>query len=286
MKSIYFLLLIFLSCNYNSKSDYKNLVLKRFDLKGNVKSLQTNINFINTIFDCCDLRLFEIVTNDFKVIKFTDAGIIESVEHNTNIEYYDEISSQNVNKPVIIFEKYDKNGDVQSTSIVDENGKEIGFTNFLYYKNQYHKNNLFYDVDSSKLFLDTLLVIEKGTKNKSYNGVFGVDFGINIELKKVYNKDAFMLEQMSRNIEGGLIKYIYDKKHRLKNKIRIYDNMIMDSIFFNYDKNGYLVNTYNKAFKFRNSFYFDKFDQYGNWLSLLIVNGKNKVEVIRKIEYY
>ena len=281
-----FLLIFLLSCDYNAENDYNNLVLKRFDLKGNVKSLETNINFQNTIFDCCDLRLSEIVNSDFKLIKFTNEGLIESVEYNTRIDNFDEITGEFKSKSVIITEIYDEKGNIKSTSIKDKYKKEIGYTNFLYYKNKYHKNNINYDVDSSKLFLDTCFVIEKGTSDKFYKGRLGETFGYNIERKKVYDKDGYMLEEMFKNIESGLIKYKYDKLNRLKNKIRIYDNMIMDSIIFKYDEKGYLSNTFNKTFKLKNIFYFDTFDDYGNWTELIIRSNDNKIKIIRKIEYY
>lgn len=281
-----FLLIFLLSCNYNAENDYKNLVLKRLDLKGNVKSLETNINFQNTIFDCCDLGLNEIVNDDFKIIKFTNVGLIESLEYNTGFIIFDHITSEIIKKPVVISEIYNENGSIKSTRIKDKYRKEIGYTNFLYFKNKYHKNNLTYDVDSSRLFLDTCFVIERGTNNKFYKGNLGRTFGYIIDCKKVYDKNGYMLEEMYANIESGLTKYNYDKKYRLKNKIRIYDNTIMDSIIFKYDEKGYLSNTFNKTFKLKNIFYFDNFDNYGNWQSLLIVNKHNKVKVIRKIEYY
>ncbi len=256
------ILICLMSCN---KIGYKNFVLQRLDLRGNAKSLSTNINFENTIFDYCDKNLNQIINSEFKHIKFSKTGFIQSVVCNNLIE------------------TYDKNGNIISKSFKNKKGIEYGYSNFRYFKNQYH--NLNYDIDSSRLFLDTFYVIEKGTRNKYQTG-FTADLEYGIEIKYIINKNGYLLEKMYKNIEGGLEKYLYDEKNKLKAKIRIYDEMIMDSIIFKYDKNGYLSNIINKPFKTNNSFEFKNFDSFGNWTELYIKNKSKQIEIKRKIEYY
>jgi hypothetical protein len=271
LKNIKIICLLFIvySCNKHTYT-YNSSALKRYDLKGNVKSLVTNINFQNSIFDCCDSGLDQILSEEFNYTKFNKFGLIEKLN----------------SKSVIC--KYDKNGDVLSKRFINKNRIEYGFTKFRYYKNSFYKNNCNYDVDSSRIFLDTIFVIEKGTSNKFEVGwISDLEFGI--ERKFVLDKNGYLLYKMTNNCDGGITKYIYNNKKRLLYKIELFDDMIRDSIFFNYNKNGYLssiISKKNTNLIRKNIFDFKKFDDYGNWTELIILSNDNKVKIIRKIEYY
>ena len=77
---VIFIILLF-SCK--EKSTYKSKLLKRYDLKGNVKSVETNINFTNNLFDKCDEdNIGNILNSNFLFTKFSLNGLIEFEKEN------------------------------------------------------------------------------------------------------------------------------------------------------------------------------------------------------------
>lgn len=257
------LILTISSCVEKKKCQYKSAVMQRFDLRGNVKSIETNAFFEDMIDLCnfCNSEISHLEVADLKTINFSDHGYVELVKGKNRVDIYDET------------------GKIIRKSFRNNEGVEYGYSNFTYYPNCYYNINRYYEIDSTRHFTDTIMVIERGTRDKYYKGIDPVGAGIPIHKTYVLDKNGYVLEKMFVDIQSSIYKYKYDTFGRLTSKVETYQGFKIDSLSFDYTADGYLQNCTNK-FEFRN------FDKCGNWQKLIIKGENKKIEISRKINYY
>jgi len=251
------------SCLEKEKCPYKSVSLQKFDLRGDVKSVKTNAFFEDMIDLCnyCNSDISYLDIDDQKTIYFSPEGKVELIKCKNRVDIYDET------------------GKIIRKSFRNNKGIEYGYSNFTYYPNCYYKIKRYYEIDSTRHFMDTIILVEMGTRDKFYKGIDPVGAGLPIHNTYVLDKNGYVLEKMFLDIQHSLYKYKYDTLGRLTSIVETYQGFQIKRFSFDYTAQGYLQNCTNK-------FEFNNFDKCGNWQKLIIKSENKEIEITRKINYF
>jgi len=194
-----------------------------------------------------------------------------------------------------IITSFDEDGNILETANYDNLGKEYAKETFNYDANgrvierrRYQNNNLFYTYTykydnkghniemntSSNIGLPAIKVIrkfdEKGNKIEEYG--YNADSILFSKIMSKYDSSGHEIEINGYNSDGSLddkSTFKYDEKgNRIENNHSSLEEKINEIISYKYDENNNLVEEIHKLNgKFtKNTYKYDKYDKYGNWL--------------------
>ncbi|MDG4946241.1 hypothetical protein NMK71_07435 [Weeksellaceae bacterium KMM 9713] len=260
------------------REKYQSEVLKRFDLRGKVKSLKVTSGFEepNEYYQyTCRESLRSEPRPELTVINFDENG---------------EILSRR--SPYTIYD-YNSEGELIRKSFTNVKGEEYGYSEFEYYHSRYYDREYSYShyhntysskngnirIDTITYRPDTSIVIEMGTSNKYYKGPDALS--VLIYRNYVINSKGYILEEHGPDVQYSNYHYSYDSNGRLTNRTEYYQGFLMDSINYSYNELAEIIEC-------NNEFNYKKHDDHGNWTLLEISNDVDdqKIEIHRTIEYF
>ncbi|MBC5772772.1 hypothetical protein H8S95_01745 [Pontibacter sp. KCTC 32443] len=271
--------IILLSCEESIELEpYNGNVLRSYDLRGKVKSVTTETEYLNPtqfISQCSGN-----VDSENKISKYVIA-FFDSTGNKVKTRYSNDLDGLHIGGESLYY--YNGQNQLVKVNNIDSEGEIIHTANYHTYPNSYWTltNNVYYTVDTINKRMNTDVLTREG----KLWGPF-----------EVKDKMGNTVEYLEHNIQYPHFKYYYNDS-LLTHKVEHYQGLFIDSLEFIYNSRGNVIDTKywsrdhrisktSEGIKCPIRLVYDNYDINGNWTELLIVVDDQETLVKRTIEYY